>query len=83
MIMSEMFVAGPASETSSMSRRLRRRLGFTGTGFAQPITGTCASAPNAGRMIDPKGSMCGIVEVAAPRLAVSSPNQSRRRRVRS
>src|SRR5258708_15236621 len=78
MSISERFVAGTAGDTSSMSRRLRRRFGFTGTGFAHPITGTCANAPSAGRMIDPNGSMCGIgLSVRRPaRLAVSSPNQS-------
>ncbi len=76
MSINEKLVAGPASETSNMSRRLRMRLGSTGTGFAQPITGTWARAPNAGRMIDPNGSMCGIgLSVRRPaRLAVSSPN---------
>ena len=70
---------GPASDTTSMSRRwLRSRFGFTGTGLAQPITGTPASAPIAGRMIEPNGSMCGIgLSVSRPaRRAVSSPNQS-------
>ena len=73
------FVAGPASDTSNMSRRrLRSRFGFTGTGFAQPITGMFAIAPNAGMMIDPNGSMCGIgLSVRRPaRFAVSSPNHS-------
>ena len=76
---SSRFVAGPASDTNNMSRRgLRRRFGFTGTGLAHPITGTPASAPIAGRMIDPNGSMCGIgLSVSRPaRRAVSSPNQS-------
>ena len=55
------FVVGPASDTISMSRRrLRSRAGLTGTGLAQPMTGTCASAPSTGRMIEPNGSMCGI-----------------------
>ena len=72
-------VAGPARLTKSMSRRgLRSRAGFTGTGLAQPSTGRPASAPMAGRMIEPNGSMCGIgLSVSRPaRLAVSSPNQS-------
>ena len=55
------FVPGPASDTNSMSRRpLRSRAGFTGTGLAQPITGTCVSAPSTGRTIEPNGSTCGI-----------------------
>ena len=72
-------MVGPASETNSMSRRaFRSRFGLIGTGLAQPMTGMPASAPIAGRMIDPNGSMCGIgLRVRRPaRRAVSSPNQS-------
>ena len=71
------FVVGPASDTNSMSRRpLRSRAGFTGTGLAQPMTGTWVSAPSTGRTIEPNGSTCGIgLSVSRPaRLAVSSPN---------
>ena len=78
-IINNRFVVGPASDTTSMSRRgLRKRLGFTGTGLAHPITGMPASAPIAGRMIDPNGSMCGTgLSVRRPaRRAVSSPNHS-------
>ena len=43
-------VAGPARLTKSMSRRgLRSRFGFTGTGLAQPNTGSPAIAPIAGQ----------------------------------
>ncbi len=62
-----------------MSRRgLRSRFGFTGTGLAHAMTGMPVIAPNAGRMIDPNGSRCGIgFSVSRPAfLAVSSPNQS-------
>ena len=58
-------------------RGLRSCDGFTGTGLAHPITGIPVSAPIAGRIKEPKGSMCGIgLRVRRPaRLAVSSPNQ--------
>ena len=73
------FVAGPASDTNSMwCRPLRSLAGLTGTGFAHASTGKPVSAPSAGRMIEPNGSMCGIgFSVRRPALrAVSSPNQS-------
>ena len=55
------FVAGPASDTNSMwCRPLRILAGLTGTGFAHASTGKPVSAPSAGRMIEPNGSMCGI-----------------------
>ena len=77
--MSAKLVNGPTSPTQSMSRRgLRSWFGFTGTGFAHAITGMPEIAPNAGRMIDPNGSMCGIgFSVSRPAFfAVSSPNHS-------
>ncbi len=60
-----------------LRRGLRIWFGFTGTGFAHAITGIPESAPNAGRMIDPNGSMCGTgFSVRRPAFfAVSSPNQ--------
>jgi hypothetical protein len=73
------FTAGPARPTRSMSRRrFRRRLGFTGTGLAQPNAGSPPRTAIAGRMIDPSGSMWGTgLSVSRPaRLAVSSPCQS-------
>ena len=73
------FENGPTRPTQSMSRRgLRILFGSTGTGFAHAITGMPVSAPMAGRMIEPTGSMCGIgFSVSRPAsFAVWSPNQS-------
>src|SRR5215475_13919319 len=70
---------GPARPTKSISRRGCRRLdGFTGTGFAHPKAPNPEMVSNAGRMIDPNGSMCGMgFSVRRPaRLAVSSPKKS-------